>query len=123
MKKPDIKDELIKKYVDKLEKDLKAYRSSKTIAKSYLALKNYIEINTELLITLNLNKQNLKDKDDKSIDRIQKFAKEVGEYNNALIEMEKKIAPEDIEDAKKEYGGEYEAMLDEILKNNQIEGK
>lgn len=111
MERPPIKDKEASKYVDYLEQCLKNYTSEKTIALSYLALKNFVDENNKILSTTKLNKSAISDKDDKYIERMLKFAKEVKEYNENLEQMEKKIKPHVMEDAKKISSSVYEDAL------------
>lgn len=99
--------------ITELELELEYYRSEKTAARSYLALKRFVDENNRVLMDLNLNATKISDKDDKYVERMLKFAKELKDYVSDLEAMEKKIKPETMEKVKQESSSIYEdAMRD-----------
>lgn len=106
-----MKKETLEEKVERLEKELEAYRSDKTIAQSYIALKQYIDENNKLLATIKITKINIQDKDDKLVERSAKFSSEVLNYIKRLAELEKMTTIELIEEEKKTFGSILEEAL------------
>lgn len=106
--------ETLEQKVDRLERELKAYRSETTIAQSYIALKQYIDENNKLLATIKITKINIQDKDDKLVERSAKFSSEVLNYIKRLSELEKMVTIEVINEEKKTFG----SILEEALTND-----
>ncbi len=96
MKRPSIKDAKTKEYVEYLEDKLKKFSASTTKVKSYIALKNFIDQNSEALGKVAINSDTISDKEDRLVDRAMKFFKELKDYNSNLDAMREMISPEDI---------------------------
>ena len=111
MEKPKIKDKDVEKYVDYLEKRLAGYDSEHTMAKSYLALKHFVESNCKVLQDMQLTEFNMQDKDDKIAERTLKFAKEILSYNEDLESLEKKVSPKTLSEEQKKTGNPLEEAL------------
>lgn len=101
----------LKEEIERLKKELEAYRSDKTVARSYLALKQYIDENNKLLVAMNMTETNMKDKDDKLAERANKYSSEILNHIKRLQELEKIATAELIEKEKKEYGSILEEAM------------
>ncbi|MGV8130704.1 MAG: hypothetical protein ACP5N7_01215 [Candidatus Pacearchaeota archaeon] len=106
-----MKKETLEEKVERLEKELKAYRSETTIAQSYLALKRYVDENNILLGTIEITVNKMTDKDDKLFERSNKYSNEIISHIKHLRELEKMVTVELIEQEKKEYGSILEEAL------------
>jgi cell division septum initiation protein DivIVA len=107
--------ETLEQKVERLEKELKAFRSETTIAQSYIALKQYVDENNKLLSTIKITKINVQDKDDKLVERSAKFSSEILNYIKRLAELEKMVTIEVINEEKKTFG----SILEEALTNDE----
>lgn len=113
MKRPIIKDKDIEDYVLFLEDQLDNFKAESTRVESYLGLKKIVDDINKALKGATINLTKISDKDDKYMERVLKFADKVDEYNDKLDAMEKKINPDKLEDAKKNYGNVLEEALGE----------
>lgn len=111
MKRPKITDKEIERYVDFLEGKLRNFESKTILVNAYIALSKFIGEGNKVLSSTTINSKNFTDKDDKIVERAQKFAKEIPEYLRSLEDMEKKIEPKVLEEIKKESASDYESYL------------
>lgn len=100
MRKPAIIDGKVKKYVEYLEDKLSEFSSTSVEVDSYLALRNFVYQGNKLLSELSFDGTELKDKDDKAIERGLKFADKVLDYNQSLSELYEKVGEKKVEEAK-----------------------
>lgn len=133
MQRPSIKDKEVLKYVEYLEKQLDGYKSDRSVAKSYLAIKKFVDEMNELIIEGDFQgdsddvilesdqeKQNTKKRKsltDKLIERGFRYIDSIDEYNEKMEIMEKRVNPEIIKEVKKEAGSVLEDVLRERIQD------
>lgn len=105
-----MKEDLVREN-ERLRKELEAYRSNKTVAQSYLALKRYIDESNKLLVSIEMTKMNMKDKDDKLSERANKYSSDILNHIKRLQELEKMATIELIEKEQKEFGSILEEAM------------
>jgi len=108
-------------YIESLEEKIKCYESKKTIVNSYFGLKKIVDdlngvMKDGIELTPNsgvkvavISSESLSSKDDKMIDRLFNFIKNLEDYNKQLEGMEKRILPQIKEDVA--YGSDLEEAL------------
>ena len=116
MNRPTIKDAKAKLYIEYLEKKLSNFSSSTTKVKSYIALKNFIEKNSEALSKVDINSATISDKEDKLIDRAMKFFKELDSYITNLEKMGGMISPEEIKKTESKLLKSSGVSVEEIIR-------
>lgn len=116
MNRPTIKDAKAKLYVEYLENKLSNFSSSTTKVKSYIALKNFIEKNSEALGKVDINSDTISDKEDRLIDRAMKFFKELDAYIANLEKMAEMISPEEIKKTESKLLKSSGVSVEEMIK-------
>lgn len=119
MERPEIKDKKVLEYVLDLERQLDNFKSDKTIAKSYIANKKFLDGVNAVVYACDIDITTIMDKDDKVIDRASKFVDNLISYNEKLQKLEGMVNPKVITDADAEIR-ESGSILEEALrkKNN-----
>lgn len=115
MKRPPIKDKKVLEYVEKLEEKLKNFNATTTKVKSYLALKHFIDNNSETLGKVDMSSDILSDKEDKLADRASKFFKDLKDLNATLDSLGASINPEEITEGHKKLLKESGVSVEELL--------
>ncbi len=129
MERPEIKDKKALEYVQWMEKQLANYRSEKTVAKSYLGLKNIVDQMNTIMNNTRLIVEEV-DEEGKSEEEIKMLYKEqrkqqqilekslevsdrIEEYTMTLERMEKKVNADVLMEVSKEPepGSIYEESL------------
>lgn len=116
MNRPAIKDAKAKLYVEYLENKLSNFSSSTTKVKAYIALKNFIEKNSEALGKVDINSDTISDKEDRLIDRAMKFFKELDAYIANLEKMAEMISPEEIKKTESKLLKSSGVSVEEMIK-------
>jgi len=112
MKRPtNIKDDKVLEYIEYLEKKIQALSSNSVIVDSYKALTKFISEGNKVLREASFNAKQFNDKDDKIVERAQKFADKLPEYIKSIQDIEKTLEPEALDKAKKEAAGLYEKAM------------
>ena len=93
MKRPDIKEQKVLKYVEYLEKELEAFEADNTLVNFYNGLKKQVDNISTLFNTIEITEASLKDKDDKFFERYFKFLEKSEVIYSNLEKLEKKIKP------------------------------
>ncbi len=96
--------------IKRLEDELSAYRSDKSITKMYLGVKRQVDIISELFSIMKMDYDDLSSKDDKLFDRYFKFLERSKEISETLVYLEKLVVPKYGEQL--EHGGILEEALD-----------
>ena len=127
--RPPIKDPEVLRYVQELEDRLKNFESETTTARSYIALKKFIDEMNELIIEGDFKGENeiedeKEDKNkpkkfrrktltDKLIERWFDYMDNIDKYNDKLETLSKKVSPKILEEAKRQSAGILESAVRE----------
>lgn len=120
MKRPQIQDARVNKYVTHLQEKIDAIESRETEAKAYLALKHFIETNSTTLKDVEMSADMISDKDDKMVDRASKFFKDLGGLLLALKDMRKELTDKEIEEADNKFVKKTGYSVEESLANGNL---
>lgn len=120
MEKPAIKDAKVKAYVKHLEDRLSKFSATTTKVKSYLAIKNFIDTNSETLGNVAISSDILSDKEDKLADRASKFFKDLKDLNATLDSIGKSIVPEEINDKDQKLLKKSGVSVEELMSDGGI---
>ena len=121
MERPDLSklDEDVVKYIESLEKKLELFTSGSTISLFYVGLKKQVDDISALFITWEMTERDLKDKDDKIVDRYFKYLEKSKIIAENLMYVEKLVTPEHIEEAKLR----ADAIAEKYIFNQSEEGE
>ena len=108
MKRPEIKDKDVLKYVEYLEEKISNMNANTTTAIAYRSLNSFVIKASKVINDVIINTKEFSNKDDKLVERAQKFANELPSYVKDLKELEKHLEPSTIEQVKKESASLYE---------------
>jgi len=98
-------------YIEDLEERLDKFTADDTIANLYIGLKRQLDQISLLFITLEIDEDTLKDKDDKFIDRYFKYLEKSKSLAENLIYIEKLVSPEKIDKAKRRADAHAESYI------------
>jgi hypothetical protein len=129
MERPEIKDKKVLEYVEDLERQLANFKSEKTIAKSYLGLKNIMDQMNEVMSGVKLIIEEI-DEDGKSEEELKKLYKEqrkqqqyleksleisdrLKKYVTDLKDLEKQVNPDALQKEVQKGAGVFEKVMKE----------
>lgn len=103
MERPEIKGvkKEVREYIEVLEEKLEAFTADDTIANLYIGLKKQLDDISAIFLTYTITEEDLRDKDDKGSDRYFKYLEKSKTLAENLKYIEKMVAPDKIEQAKR----------------------
>ena len=125
--RPKIKDAEVLKYVEELEDRLKQFESESTTARSYIALKKFIDEMNELITEGDFKGENETEDENKDGDKSKKFKRKtltdkliergfdymdnIDKYIDKLEVLSKKVAPHVLEELQRGTAGVLETAI------------
>lgn len=125
--RPKIKDAEVLKYVEELEDRLKQFESESTTARSYIALKKFIDEMNELITEGDFKGENETEDENKDGDKPKKFKRKtltdkliergfdymdnIDKYIDKLEVLSKKVAPHVLEELQRGTAGVLETAI------------